>query len=102
MKKYKPSDEVKDFLELANEGSLRLEPARIYDQGIVGVDSRGRLVYSAEKIVNALVMNNEMDYSEAVEYIEFNTIQSVNYASSEKAPIILTHICSNAGEPMGL
>ena len=49
-----------------------------YDEAIVGVDNNNRVVYDFEKMVGCLVKEG-MDYEEAVEFIEYNTIRAIPY-----------------------
>ena len=44
------------------------------DDCITGIDQRGFLIYSYEKIVEHFEKEDGMSYEEAVEYIDFNVI----------------------------
>jgi len=43
-----------------------------YDNAIVGITDDGRLVYGKELMVFELVEGDEMDYTEAFEFLEYN------------------------------
>jgi hypothetical protein len=43
-----------------------------YDNAIIGITDEGRLVYGKELMVFELVDGDEMDYTEAFEFLEYN------------------------------
>jgi len=49
-----------------------------FDEAIMGVSlgSTYRVVYDVEKMASSLVTQEEMDYAEAWEYLEYNTFQA--------------------------
>lgn len=47
-----------------------------YDSALLGIDDSGRLVYSKEKMVECLLKDGEMNYSEAWEFLEYNTFNA--------------------------
>lgn len=57
-----------------------LEPD-YFDNAILGFDfEKGvRLVYSYDKIVQALMQEDDMNSEEAIEYVEYNTMRSLPY-----------------------
>jgi hypothetical protein len=79
------------LIELANPKALVLEPRTTFDSALVGVSSDGRLVYSETKILNALQDEEGMNYEEAVDYYQYNTVRALEYAKASVSPIILTH-----------
>lgn len=62
-----------------------------YDDALIGVTEDNRAVYDFDKMVEWLVANSEMNEEEAIEWISYNTIRSLEYAGSE-APIIMYRI----------
>lgn len=61
------------------------------DCAVIGINNtEQRLVYSYDKIIEKL-MNDGMSEDEAVEYVEFNIVRSVQYMGS-KSPIIVEKI----------
>lgn len=45
-----------------------------FDSAIIGVTHDGRAVYDINTMIDELVKNDDMLLSEAVEYLEFNTL----------------------------
>lgn len=76
----------KDFLENGYEDFVVFENPS-YDGCIVGMSTDNRLIYSLNSMIEYLVKNDEMDYEEAAEFIDYNTIRSLDYI--ENSPIIL-------------
>jgi hypothetical protein len=77
--------------ELGLEESIVFENPD-YDSAIIGYDADNyRVVYDYEKMIEHLMDIDGMEYDEAVEFIEYNTIRSLPYAGSN-APIILHSI----------
>jgi hypothetical protein len=76
---------------------LGLEDSIVYenpdfDSAIIGYDAiNHRVIYDFEKMVEHLMNKDEMDYEEAVEFIEYNTLRATPYMG-EKAPIVLNSI----------
>lgn len=62
-----------------------------YLSAIVGVSDDGRLIYDYEKMVEHLIATDGMDYEEASEFIDFNTIGALPYMG-EKRPVIMNKI----------
>jgi hypothetical protein len=62
-----------------------------YDGSIVGVSTDGRVVYNYDMMVEELMQDEEWIYEDAVEWIEYNTIRALPYAS-ENGPIIMYSI----------
>ena len=67
------------------EGCLVLEPRETFDRAIVGVTRNPKddwtrntntpcVIYSREGCIQALVEVDGMDYEEAAEFVDFNTI----------------------------
>ena len=59
-----------------------------YDDALIGVTDDNRAVYDFDKMVDWLCETEEFSYTEAVEWIEYNTIRALAYAG-DKAPIIM-------------
>ena len=53
-----------------------------YDDAIIGVDENGRVIYSYEMMAKCLMKEDGMSYEEACEFIDYNTIRALPYASS--------------------
>ena len=62
-----------------------------YETAIVGYDIHtNRIIYDYGRMVDYLVENEQMNEDEAVEFIDYNTIRSLDYI--ENPPIILNRI----------
>ena len=62
-----------------------------YDSAIIGVSDDNRVVYDYDKMVECLVKEDGMEYDEAMEFIDYNTIRACPYMG-DKAPIVLKRI----------
>ena len=84
-------DEIKEWLcDRDYEDTVVLEnPDDL--AAILGVSDDGRLIYDYEKMVEHLITTDGMDYEEACEFIDFNTIGALPYMG-EKRPVILTKV----------
>lgn len=72
--------------------SIGLEDAVVFDcpafdEAIIGTSTDDRVVYSYSKMIDCLMTNDGMEYEEAVEFIDYNTIRSLPYI--ENAPIVM-------------
>lgn len=59
-----------------------------YDTAILGYTDDGRIVYSYEKMIEWLIEKDDLSYTDAQEWIDYNTIRTVPYMG-EKYPIIV-------------
>lgn len=59
-----------------------------YDDALIGVSEDGRAIYDFDKMVEWLMNEVGLSDSEAVEWIEYNTIRALPYFG-EGAPIIM-------------
>ena len=79
------------LIEIGLEHSIVFENPD-YDSAIVGYDENSqRIIYDYEKMVKHLMDKDGMTYEDAVEFIDYNTIQACPYMGSN-APIILRDI----------
>lgn len=62
-----------------------------YDDAIIGVTDEGQVIYDYDTMVKCLVDKDGISETEAIEFIEYNTIRALPYAG-EKAPIIMYSI----------
>jgi hypothetical protein len=58
------------------------------DDGIIGIDVDGHVVYSYEKCCKALMENDKMTDEEAREWVDYNTIRAIPYMG-ENRPIMM-------------
>lgn len=59
-----------------------------YDSAIIGISHDDRVVYSFEKMIKWLMMEDNITEEEAIEFIEYNTIRAIPYFGPN-APIVL-------------
>lgn len=59
-----------------------------YLEAVIGVSHDGRVVYSYERMVDCLVLRDNMSEEEAIEFIDYNTIRTVPYMG-DLSPIIV-------------
>ena len=79
---------IRDLLcEMGFEDSLVFDSPE-FDNAIVGVTEDSRVVYDFNKMVALMVERDNVSESEAIEFIEYNTIRSIPYAG-ELAPTIM-------------
>jgi hypothetical protein len=76
-----------DKLSILGLGEATVFKNPDFDTAIIGTTDDGRAVYSFEKMVDFLVENENMDYEESIEFIEYNTIRSLPYIAN--APVIV-------------
>ena len=62
-----------------------------YDQAFIGISTDNRAVYSYDKMVEANVEHDGMDYYEAMEFVDYNPVRSLPYLGNE-APIVVYEI----------
>ena len=84
-------DSIKEWLSDRDYEDTVVMENPDYLSAIVGISDDGRLIYDYEKMVEHLVATDGMDYDEACEFIDFNTIGALPYMG-EKRPVILTKI----------
>ena len=59
-----------------------------YDDALIGVDVNNRAVYDYQKMIEWLVINEELTDEEAADWIDYNTIRTLPYIG-DGAPIIM-------------
>lgn len=81
-KMFKDVKELKDLLdELEYKDTVVFENPS-YMKAIIGLSDDGALCYSYEKMIECLMEEDGMDYEGAMEFIDYNTIRALPYASS--------------------
>jgi hypothetical protein len=61
-----------ELLESITEFNPEAKLADGFDDSILGYDTKGRVIYSVNSILDTLVNRDGMDYDEAREYFGFN------------------------------
>lgn len=72
-----------------NEQGLEMFENPSYDKSIVGISSSGQLVYDYEKMVEEFMEDNNCDYDEAVDFIDYNTMRALPYEGEYKPIVII-------------
>lgn len=65
-----------------------------YDTALIGVSECNRAVYDYDLMVKWLMVNEEMNYEDACEWIDYNTIRALPYIG-EGCPIIIHRFIEN-------
>ena len=79
---FKDVKELKDLLnELEYKDTVVLENPS-YLNAIIGITDEGALCYSYEKMIDCLMEEDKMEQEDAMEFINYNTIRALPYASS--------------------
>ncbi len=87
---FKDVNELKETLnEMGYESVVVLENPS-YLKAIIGISDNGALCYSYEKMIHSLMEEDKMTYEDAMEFIDYNTIRALPYASSMgERPIVI-------------
>lgn len=75
------------LLDMGYEDSIIFENPD-YDSAIVGVSDNGEVIYDFDKMVEHLMVEEDMTAEEAADFISYNSIRSLPYVG-EGAPIIM-------------
>lgn len=59
-----------------------------YDDAIIGVSHDDRVIYDYDKMVEHLMVNDNMTDEEAADFISYDTLRIIPYAG-EYAPIVM-------------
>lgn len=59
-----------------------------YDSALIGVSEDGRAIYDYEKMIEWLMEEEEWSETDAIEWIDYNTLRAIPYMG-ENAPIIM-------------
>ena len=71
-----------------SEDALRFENPS-FDNSIVAVDYDGRLIYDYDLMVEELMKQDNMSGEEAIDFISYNTLRSLDYMTDKKKPIVI-------------
>lgn len=63
-----------------------------FDNSIVGISDEGRLIYDYDNMVQELMLKDNMNELEAMEFIDYNTIRSLPYYGSNAPIIMMEHL----------
>jgi hypothetical protein len=79
-----------------SEDALRFENPS-FDNSIVAVDYDGRLIYDYDLMVEELMKQDDMSGEEAIDFISYNTLRSLDYMTNKKKPIVIMERIRNNG-----
>lgn len=81
--------EVREHLanELDIDAALFENPS--FDNSIIGVTTTGHVVYAFDSMVKELMKDDDMSESEAVDFIDYNTLRALPYVDEEIRPIVI-------------
>ena len=91
MRQFQNLDELKQWCQDIDQQSTTVFADPDYSSAVVGISSTDVLIYSHSKMIEYLVKNFQFDESEAIEFIDVNTIASLPSAK-EPRPIIMYDI----------
>ena len=79
-----------------SEDALRFENPS-FNNSIVVVDYDGRLIYDYDLMVEELMKQDDMSGEEAIDFISYNTLRSLDYITDKKKPIVIMERIRNNG-----
>ena len=82
-------EEVIERVAEWNEDAIVLEPRSTFNRAIIGSDTDDRVVYSVEKIIRALMEDNELDETDALEHFEYNTLGTFRGMQDNNKPLFV-------------
>lgn len=59
-----------------------------FNNSIIGISYDGRVIYDYDLMIEDLMKEEDLDYEDALEFIEYNTLRALPYMG-DNAPIIL-------------
>jgi len=77
---------IEEIESKCSEDTEFIQPRECYDEAIVDVKNH-RLVYDFEKLVECQMDHDHSSYFEAIEWIEYNILRTIQYLGQYK-PII--------------
>ena len=76
------------YLDMVEDGAMILEPKETFGKAVIGyLREDNKLVYSHDKIVEALMEDEGWSLEESLDWVSYNTIRSCQYY--ENAPEIV-------------
>ena len=89
MERFNTNDEAYDWLE---ENRYSEKPGwSEFAKAIIGVTTDERIVYSYERITECLMETDDISEEDAIEYVDYNVVGSLN-PKIEESPIIIHEI----------
>jgi len=82
-------EEVIERVSEWNEDAIVLEPRSTFNRAIIGSDTDYRIVYSVKRIIDALMEDNEIDETDALEHFEYNTLGTFRGMQDNNKPLFV-------------
>jgi len=82
-------EEVIERVAEWNEDAIVLEPRSTFNRAIIGSDTDYRIVYSVKRIIDALMEDNEIDETDALEHFEYNTLGTFQGMQDNNKPLFV-------------
>ena len=73
--------------ELCEDAIVFEDPA--YDGSLVGITTDGRAVYDFESMVQEFAAENNCSIDEAIDFVNYNTLRSLDYITGQQKPIVV-------------
>lgn len=79
-----------DLCEWAEENNLQIKlfDNPRYPNSIIGLTQDNRAIYDMEQMIADLMQEDNLEYIDALEFIEYNTLRALSYEGND-APIVL-------------
>lgn len=88
--KFKDIEELKELLTDMGYADAVVFENPSYLDAVIGITDDGAVCYSYEKMIKCLMEEDGIDSEEAMEFIDYNTIRALPYASSMGTrPVVL-------------
>lgn len=63
-----------------------------FDNSIIGITDDAKIVYSYQKMINELAKDDNINEEEAREFIDYNTMRTLDYIENDIKPIVIHEI----------
>ena len=87
MNKERKNKQLLDEIGLRRDEAFTVLESPDYDEAIVGVTNDDRVVYDYNQMAECLMKEDGMEYEEAVEFIDFNTVRALPYMPN--SPVVV-------------
>lgn len=84
-----PKNDMTFINELLEENESLLFENPSYKSALIGITTDGRAVYDYSLMVEDLMKEDDIDYEEAVEFIDYNTLGVLPPVADTKYPIVI-------------
>ncbi len=80
-------DEICNYAD-ENNLTIKLFDNPRYPNSIIGLTHDDRAIYDMEQMITDLMVEDNLSYIDALEFIEYNTLRALSYEGND-APIVL-------------